>query len=378
MAKRYVLWCIILVFLILTLPACDRSTLSSAGQNTNLLTPTTVPAQLATNALHRLQGVGHFTEYPLPQTHSGMMRPAIDHNGRLWFGEMRTNALASFDLTTATFTQVTPPRGAYGIMGVATAPDNSIWFAEQYANYIGHYVPTTRQFQVYDLPRLSIPGSSQSARKQDSLPVAPNDIALDAHGNVWFTELNADAVGMLDPRSGKLQHFPITPARTIQKYNPYGLTIDNRGFIWFTTANTNLLAKLDPDSKKIQLFAVPDSSVELMETTSDPSGMIWVTTFNKGRLYRFDPIHHTFTAFAIVEAEATASPLYGIAITGDRSIWLTVPSENALERLDPTTNQITTYTVPTAGSSPIGITAGTGKRVWFTESGSDQIGMLIP
>jgi len=39
---------------------------------------------------------GNFHEYPLPQSDSQMMRPAIDHHGRIWFGEMGRNNLAVF------------------------------------------------------------------------------------------------------------------------------------------------------------------------------------------------------------------------------------------------------------------------------------------
>jgi len=45
-----------------------------------------------------------------------MMRPAIDHEGRIWFGEMGLNHLAVFDPRTRTFRQVTPPQGRSGIM----------------------------------------------------------------------------------------------------------------------------------------------------------------------------------------------------------------------------------------------------------------------
>ncbi len=121
------------------------------------------------------------------------MRPAVDHEGRIWFGEMGRNYLAYFDPRTQTFQQMTPPHGHDGIMGVLVAPDDTIWFAEQYANYIGHYFPTTGQYQVYSLPMLTKPDPSDTA-KTLTLPRAPNDLALDAHGNVWFTELNADSL----------------------------------------------------------------------------------------------------------------------------------------------------------------------------------------
>src|SRR5437588_1054637 len=49
-----------------------------------------------------IMATGDFREYPLPQSDSQMMRPAIDHEGRLWLGEMGRNFLAVFDPQTQT------------------------------------------------------------------------------------------------------------------------------------------------------------------------------------------------------------------------------------------------------------------------------------
>ena len=96
---------------------------------------------------------GTFQEYSLPLSNSGLMRPAIDHAGRIWFGEMGHNFLAVFDPHSQKFQQITPPHGRSGIMGIVVASDDTIWFAEQYANYIGHYFPVPGNFKhIHCLP----------------------------------------------------------------------------------------------------------------------------------------------------------------------------------------------------------------------------------
>ena len=35
-----------------------------------------------------ITATGRFREYPLPQPNSQLMRPVVDHQGRIWFGEM--------------------------------------------------------------------------------------------------------------------------------------------------------------------------------------------------------------------------------------------------------------------------------------------------
>ncbi len=205
---------------------------------------------------------GTFQEYALPLSNSGLMRPAIDHEGRIWFGEMGHNLLAVFDPHTQKFQQITPPHGRSGIMGVVVASDDTIWFAEQYANYIGHYFPATGQFQTFPLPILTVPDPGVPG-KTLTLPSAPNDLALDQQGNVWFTELNADALGRLNIQSGQTQQYALAKTKITQALNPYGITIDPQGIIWFTEASTNHIGRLDPKQARLGMFQCRDHRYHL-------------------------------------------------------------------------------------------------------------------
>ena len=111
-----------------------------------------------------LAAAGTFREYPFPRPDNEVMRPALDHQGRLWFVAMGQNALVVFDPRTQTFQYLTPPHGHHSIMGVLVAPDDMIWFAEQAANYLGHYDPATRHYQLCPLPWLTVPDPGHQSR----------------------------------------------------------------------------------------------------------------------------------------------------------------------------------------------------------------------
>lgn len=305
------------------------------------------------------------------------MRPAIDHEGRIWFGEMGRNYLAVFDPRTQTFRQITPPHGLSGIMGVEVASDDTIWFAEQYANYIGHYFPTTGQFQVYQLPTFKTPDPSNPGKKL-TLPSAPNDIAIDAQGNIWFTELNADAIGELDPHTGSLKQYPLAGTNRTQKFTPYGITVDPQGMIWFTGVSSDRVGRLDPQTGKITYFSKPGLTSGLMEITSDRHGTIWITSFSNGLLLSLDPRTGTFTAYYAPSTSNNAGSIYGVTISPNDAVWVTVSSANVIARLDVAAKQFVYYPIPTPNSLPFGIVASSDGTLWFTEAGSDKIGMLMP
>lgn len=103
---KHLLLAPILIFLILFTASCSDSPTSSTGT----ITTNNTPALAQPTPLSETMAIGSFQEYPLPQSDSGMMRPAIDHEGRIWFGEMNNNFLAYFDPRTHTFKQMIPPR----------------------------------------------------------------------------------------------------------------------------------------------------------------------------------------------------------------------------------------------------------------------------
>ncbi len=315
----------------------------------------------------------HVTEYALPQRNSGIMRPAIDHEGRLWFGEMGINALASFDPHTRQFQQLYPPHGDAGIMGVIVAPDDTIWFAEQSANYIGQYNPRTNSYHIYDLPTIYTPDPSNKGHKL-SLPSAPNDLTLDARGTIWFTEMNANALGSLDPITGKITQYPIPGAKPNQALNPYGILADEHGIIWFSELGSNNLGRLDSSTGTFRFFTLPGASNSLMELAQDKQGTIWATTFSTATLVAFHPTSSTFNTYTI--PGTGSGELYGLTITAQNAVWVTAPTINAIARFDPTTRHFTPFPIPTRGSMPFGIVSTNNTTLWFTESVSDKIGLL--
>jgi virginiamycin B lyase len=371
MAKRLPPFLSLILFLLFLVACGDTAPSLTTGSPIN--TPVTGNTPNTSSAI---MAIGDFQEYPLPQSNDGLMRPAIDHEGRIWFGEMNRNYLAVFDPRTQTFEQITPPHGASGVMGVVVATDDTIWFAEQYANYIGHYIPASKQFQVYSLPTLKTPDPS-NPKNMLILPSAPQDLALDAHGNVWFTELNADALGMLDVKTGIVHQYPISSKKSILTLNPYGVTVDPQGTIWFTEASTDSIGRLDPNSGNVRNYVLPGPVDPLMEIASDAHAIIWATSFNAGLLVRLNPHTGTFTRY-YAPASDHPGALYGLLVTSGGEVWVTVSTENAVARLDVATSHFFYYRIPTESSLPLGLVMDANHTLWFTEAGSNKIGMLRP
>ena len=156
--------------------------------------------------------------------------------------------------------------------------------------------------------------------------------------------------------------------------NPYGVAVDPQGIIWFTESSTNHVGRLDPSTGQIGYFTMEGSATPLMEIASDAHGIIWITSFSSGLLFSLNPHTGKFTSYHA----PSMSGLYGIAITSAGQIWVTISAENVIARLDVASNRFIYYTIPTNSSLPLGVVVGANNALWFTEAGSDKIGMLKP
>lgn len=362
------------LLLLCALSACGDAYAAPSDLGGPIDSPTTARGQVHTPAQ---AATGAFQEFALPQKQSGLMRPAIDAQGHVWFGEMSRNYLGAFDPQGQRFWQETPPNGQSGIMGIVVAPDDTIWFAEQYADYIGHFTPQSGQFHVYPLPTVTVPDPSHPGQTL-SLPSAPNDIALDQRGTLWFTELNANAIGSLNTTTGAMRQYPLTSQKNAKTLNPYGITVDPQGTVWFSAASTNRLGRLDPASGHISYFTPPGLTSPLMELASDARGRIWATTFVAGLLLQFDPATSYFTTYSAPGANGASGSLYGLLVASNGDVWVAVTAENILARLDVREQRFFSYTIPTPNSLPMGLVEDRKQSIWFTEAGSDKIGMLQP
>jgi virginiamycin B lyase len=366
--KKRLLRIIGLISLLFVLAACSDTT-------SNNRTPNSGPTQLS--ALPTMQGNGKFNEYPLPQGRSGIMRPAIDHQQRIWFGEMGRNLLGYFDPASKTFHQFNVPDGQGGIMGIAVAADDTIWYAEQNANYIGHYDPRSNHFSSYALSQVTAP-NGENNKTTIKLPVGPNELAIDQQGNIWFTEMNADAIAKLDPHSSKITQYPLSEPRTIQQLNPYGITIDKDGLVWFTEAGKGTIGRIDPKTGGLRTYSEPKAGPSFMEIANDASGRLWLTAFNNSILVQFDPRSDIFTAYPAATNDNGVSGIYGVLVTPNQTIWLTIPAANAIARFDQRAKAFVYYAIPTANSTPLGIAIDQHNALWFTESATDQLSVLKP
>jgi virginiamycin B lyase len=294
--------------------------------------------------------------YKVSPPDAGLMLPAVDQQGNIWFGEMATNRIARLDPQTGTITTWIPPRGEEGIMGIAIDALGNVWFAEQNANYIGRFDPVRQTFRTFPF------GSGKGQR------VGLEDLQFDASGKLWFTEIVAAKIGQLDPASGSSQTWPL-PASSSGTAYPFGLAITHDGQIWFGTYQGGVVGHLDPATGRILLYPLAHPAEQVYSMAAGAQGQIWFTELQFGKLGMIDTATGKITERPVPTTLGNPEDLHAVLVA-NRDIWFTSSGANALVRYSPDDDAFTFFQLPVPASIPFGLALTPTGALWFTAGGN--------
>jgi virginiamycin B lyase len=348
---------LVLVALLVTVLVISRlpstSTSTTARQTSGTVTPTTQSAQSGTIVQRANAQI-----IPMPTSRAGLMQPAVDAQGNIWVGEMVTNQLARIDPKTGQVTEWTPPGGKYNIMATAIDRQGDVWFTEQAANYIGRFDPATETFKTYPLDTAIAPR------------MAPQDLAFDANGQLWFTLLGG-RIGRLDPATGAIQSWQIPVPQGATRSYPFSLAVTSSG-VWFGYLNGGAVGRLDPATGKVTQMPLANHQAAVYAMAADPSGHIWFTEMQPAILGNIDPKTGKVTELAVPHAAGDPSILYGLVTTGDGSVWFASAGANAAVHYQASDDLFTFYTLPATQSIPFGMALGRNGAIWISGDGADN------
>ncbi|MGA9946550.1 MAG: hypothetical protein WBE79_15505 [Candidatus Cybelea sp.] len=211
-----------------------------------------------------------------------------------------------------------PSGDGTSIDGLGLGPDGNVWFAE--FNHIGKITPAGK------ITEFAYP-SGYSTNQYGS-------VTAGSDGNVWFAESSDNAIGRINPSSGKITMFPISVTCI-----PAPVVLANDGNVWFACLTSSpMMGRITP-SGKISTFAIGGtfSSNETEQFCArGPDGDPWCASGNDGDIFRVNSKTQKVTTFtpplgAGVRPDA-------LATGADGNVWVdTVGGEIAVLVTDPIT-----------------------------------------
>lgn len=285
-----------------------------------------------------------------------------------------------------------PTPGA-GPESIVSGPDGALWFTEAFAGNIG---------------RIDVGGNITE------FPVGghgQNFMAVGSDQNLWFTESAPSAIGRLTTGGG-LTVFPISAPSFALEYIAPGP--DSR--IWFENIaadnGSEYIDAITTDGQISQygpvirhcryafgittgsdanLYAVGRHCLSTISTSGQIASTYLGSGFNlgfvtnavDGNLWASDPSYQAaidqITYAGVVSHHyipRAMHSLWGVTEVGTK-IFFADQAANMIGSVDENTFAVKEYVVPSPSGRPTTLAKGPDGNVWFTEFGSDKIGVLI-
>src|ERR1044071_7286782 len=80
----------------------------------------------------------------------------------------------------------------------------------------------------------------------------PHDVAPAPDGSVWYTAQSQGALGILNPKTGKVTQVPLGRGAA-----PHGVIVGPDRAAWITEGGQNAIARFDPEPNAVKLFPLP-------------------------------------------------------------------------------------------------------------------------
>ena len=153
------------------------------------------------------------------------------------------------------------------------------------------------------------------------------------NGPVWFSAQGSGHLGILDPKSGKVELVPLGEGSS-----PHGVTAGADGAPWLTDGGQNAIVRVDPNTRAVKAWKLPEHTgyANLNTATIDGKGVHWFTG-QSGIYGRLDPRSGDMQVF---KAPKGRGP-YGIHVTPDGVVYYASLAGSYIARIDGATGAAT-------------------------------------
>ena len=259
-------------------------------------------------------------------------------NGDVWITLATGNQLARFDPKSEEFEIVELEHGFYPHT-LRFDGRGRIWYTISASNHLGMFDPATGEHRQFRLP-------ARTLKQALVLYAMPLLLWLDRH---------------VDLRSGVAQGDPlIVPI-------PYGIDVSPDGMVWFSQLNEDRIGRMDPDTREIEVIDTPFPAPRRLRF--DSKGALWIPSFSGSRVARFDPETRVFEEWELpIEPLGSETPY---ALHVDRrtdTVWICGTASDSMISFEPKAESWRVYPLPTRVTFTREIDFDQEGRIWTSNS----------
>ena len=183
--------------------------------------------------------------------------------------------------------------------------------------------------------------------------IEPHDVVVDKEGIVWFSEFADNALGRLDPKTGKVAEFKLP---LVKKEDPAGtlnLEMAPDGHLWLSLQFQAAFAEFDRKALKfVKVWQIPKGQQDEVSqvgftspAASNVDHEVWTRTDTPNNFYRLNLVSMKLTEIGPKLDPTTQQPLnaYGIPVDHENNLYMLDFGSDKVSRIDAKTLLPTVY-----------------------------------
>lgn len=187
----------------------------------------------------------------------------------------------------------------------------------------------------------------------------PNNLTLDAAGNLYVATYGENSVVKVDPSGTKVA--------TYTGFNdPFGLACDGSGNLYVSSEFGGDIKKVDAGTGSITTYATGFTTPTSI--AFDANGNLFVANYGASIICKVDPSGAIIATYGAGIANPTS-----VVIDALGNLYVSSYSANTVTKLDPSGNHIATYTGMT---NPYGLALDKAGNLYITQYDSNAIGLI--
>ncbi|TLX67266.1 MAG: hypothetical protein E6L02_03305 [Thaumarchaeota archaeon] len=352
--------------------------------NTSLLNEKNPNNKLLLNTSENRTINPYVKEYSLPAGTwpNGIL---VDKNGTVWVAGSKINSLFRFDPIHEKIqsypiednnSQDNKTGRSLMVWTILQDNDGLIWFSQLGTDSIWRFDPNTGKFDSVH-----------------SISAAPFQMKLDKSGNIWFTTLSGNTVGVIQKIQNSNEKYQITEFGTGNDTQPAGLFLTNNE-LWLTEISKQKIVKYGimydnglvknihkileiPTDHKISLGSPTDLFVS--------NETIWLTEHGTSFLTKYQINSENLTRFPTSQNayQVTTLPFWIREANNGKGIWFNEHEGNKIAFFNTVDRTLTEYEIPSRSTDgylvyPLNIAIDQldSNKLWFSEWNTDKFGMV--
>ena len=197
----------------------------------------------------------------------------------------------------------------------------------------------------------------------------PHDVAPAPDGTVWYTAQHQEALGILDPETGRTKHVHLGDGS-----RPHGVIVGPDGNAWITDSGLNAMVRVDALTLKVTVYPLPDWTgyANLNTATFDGKGTLWFTGQSGfyGRLLPNDKVE-------VFRSPKGRGP-YGIATAPNGDVYYASLAGSYVGKVNLENGSVEVLEPPTRGQGARRVWADSKGQIWVAEWKREQLARYIP